>query len=106
MTPDKLSQVVSGSLLPEPVHEPARLMSHQNNLIIRAHSFFSYPGKIPAKQLWLLSHMLAVAPLSPVKIYSGINKSNKSFFLECSGSDLTFLAFIFDIAPQPQKAIS
>ena len=47
---DKLPQVVGGSLLPEPVHEPPGLMSHQDNLILRPHTLLCNSGKIPAKQ--------------------------------------------------------
>ena len=45
--PDKLPEIVSRGLLPEPIHEPSGLMSHQDHLILRPHPLLSYPGKIP-----------------------------------------------------------
>ena len=44
----KLPQVVAGSLIPEPVTEPAGLMSDQNGLVIWRHALICYPGKVPA----------------------------------------------------------
>ena len=44
---DQLPEVVSGRLLPEPVHEPARLVSHQDHLVLWAHPLLSNPGKVP-----------------------------------------------------------
>lgn len=47
VSPHKLSQVVSGCFLPEPVHEPPWLMSHQDDLILWTHALLCYPCKIP-----------------------------------------------------------
>ena len=63
VTPDKLSQVVGGSLLPEPVHEPPGLMSHQDDLILRPHALLCNSGKIPAKQ----APFVTIAPIQAFK---------------------------------------
>ena len=47
VSPHKLSQIVTGSLIPEPVTEPPGLVGDQNDLIISGHALICYSGKVP-----------------------------------------------------------
>ena len=46
----ELAQVeASSSLFMEPVLQPARLVRHQDGLVLRTHALICYPSKIPAQ---------------------------------------------------------
>lgn len=47
----QLTQVVAGSLIPEPVAKPAGLVGHQDDLVPRTHALICNPGKVSAMQL-------------------------------------------------------
>ena len=64
VTPHQLPQVVAGRLIPEPVTEPARLVSNQNGLIICTHALICYPSKVPASKQPILSYRQARCVLS------------------------------------------
>jgi len=65
VTSHQLPQVVAGRLVPEPVTQPARLVSNQNGLIICSHALICYPSKVPApKQPPSATGMLVVCCLA------------------------------------------
>lgn len=64
MASHQLPQVVAGRLVPEPVTEPARLVSNQNGLIICSHALICYPSKVPVKQRSSATGMLVVCCLA------------------------------------------
>ena len=59
----KLPQVGGSCLGPEPVHEPARLVGHQDDLIFWSHAFLCQPCEVPAEPAKLPLLMLQLLKL-------------------------------------------
>jgi hypothetical protein len=60
----KLAQVDAGGLLVEPVHQPARLVRHQDRLVLYSHALVRYARKIPAE----VDRRLDVTISSPLQV--------------------------------------
>ena len=48
VAPHQLAQVVAAHLVPEPVCQPARLVGHQDALVLWPHALICYARKVPA----------------------------------------------------------